>query len=206
MPEHGLSVHRDSEHLSNTAARSVGADDVARSHVARLIRPAIEDGRDHVIAELFEVDELCVEAELRRWSGSCVREENRLEDVLRRRAAERRAPTADALGDHRLDEPALDDLSREAMRRDHVARIGEGDVAHRLLDSDLPEDLHRPRVDESRLRIDRRPGVLLDQQRGDAVMTQEDRGAQSHRTPPTIKTGISAGRSSSRSVICARRA
>jgi hypothetical protein len=44
-------------------------------------------------------------------------------------------------------------------------------------------------------------GVLLDEQRGDALMREEDRGAEAHWPPPAIKTGTSVGRSSWRSVI-----
>src|SRR6185312_11593450 len=69
------------------------------------------------------------------------------------------------------------------------AAFGEARRAHRVLDAALPEDFHGAGVDAARFRRQRGAAMALDQERAYAVLREQQRGREPHRTAAGNQNG-----------------
>src|SRR5262249_15063355 len=110
--------------------------------------------------------------------------QRRLEPDLRDEDALRRADFLDALVDEA--EVPLELLAAQGLDRHDRAVLDELRLGYPLdlrFQPDGPVVLHRPLRDGVDPRMDGGTGVALEQERGNAVMPEEDRGREPDQTP-----------------------
>jgi hypothetical protein len=178
-----LAFEANADLLADRAVGTIGADDVPRPDGDRPPGQAVDDPRLDRRPGGRQRLELVVEPDVGAAQGADVLEQDGLESVLRDHHPRRRA---ERLGGRRQPaaagplEPFADQAGAAIEEAVLLGRQAGGPDA--VLDPPLPHDLHRPHVQAAGLRMDRRAGVALDEQRGDPAPRQHDRGGQADRS------------------------
>ena len=156
--------HRDAEHLAHAAVRPVGPDQVLRPHLRLLALLTIEERGADAKAILDEGREFTAEAHLAQVELPGAAKQDRLQHLLRGGTAECRAYSLRQVGGQRVQGAPLEFFAHQGARPDCMARLlwWQADLAHSLLQAALPEDLHRARVHQPRLGVERRARVAFD--------------------------------------------
>ena len=156
--------HRDAEHLAHAAVRTVGPDQVLRPHLRLLALLTIEERGADAKAILDEGREFTAEAHLAQVELPGAAKQDRLQHLLRGGTAECRAYSLRQVGGQRVQGAPLEFFAHQGARPDGMARLlwWQADLAHSLLQAALPEDLHRARVHQPRLGVERRARVAFD--------------------------------------------
>jgi hypothetical protein len=174
-------VHRDAEGASYRTVRAVGRDDVRRLHDPRRAGPAAQRHRNG-LGSVGDVDHLRAKLDLGGGQRAQMREQHRLEVVLRHAGGTGRAQ-------HRALLPGW-----VADRQGYPGvRVGEG-LAHPHLPLDIrpagadflreapaPVNLHRPGADDGGPRQARQFAPPLHEQRSHALPGQRDRRGEARR-------------------------
>ena len=176
-PEVVRSLHRDVQGTPDGTAVPVRADQPAGPDVhLGAVGPVADHGPDAVIV-LLERHELGRERDPATDRPQVV-DEDRLQVVLGADGGRRRAD-GEAGGRVREAERPLD---RVRIIQTPDAGLARDDMpaaaAHRLVEAERPEDLHRAGADAGRPREDRRRWVAFDDERAHAVAGQLDGGDQ----------------------------
>ena len=170
------SQHPDAERFAHAAVCAVGGHHVLRAHVVGGARVAMRDHGVHVVALLFEGDEIRGEAELgAEFLG--LGPQQRFEEALRDEDALAGADVANALV--QVGNEVAELLAGKRFDGHDGAVLDEllvGFVAHDLFDADRAQDLHRALGDLRRARMDCRPAMMFDGECGNPVMAEQQRG------------------------------
>ena len=164
----------DPEPLANRAAGTVGCDHVPGSHGS--LGPSVPRADDdrHGLVALLDRDGLGRVLDPRSQAIRRLQQDG-LEPDLRDEEPRRRADVLDALVD--VAEVPVELRAAEALDGHDRPVLDELPGRRRLdllLDADHPVRLDGPLVDECRSWVDRGAAVPFDDERGDAVVTEED--------------------------------